>query len=172
MACSSGDATVSAMVFGFAPGYVARTTIVGGTTSGYSLIGKRHIAISPTMKMTMENTPAKMGRRMKKSEKFITFDLVEDWPDSEVPSSKDQAPEKIQSPSSKKAAPRPDDLGFGPWDFSGAWTLVLGAFSSEPFVFSVRFAFQRLATFCPPPSATASCGMTGIPGRTRWRPST
>ena len=37
--CSSGDATVSAMTFGFAPGYVARTTTVGGTTCGYSLIG-------------------------------------------------------------------------------------------------------------------------------------
>ena len=38
--CSSGEATVSAMTFGFAPGYVARTTTVGGTTCGYSLIGR------------------------------------------------------------------------------------------------------------------------------------
>ena len=39
--CSRGDATVSAMTFGFAPGYEVRTTTVGGTTSGYSLRGKR-----------------------------------------------------------------------------------------------------------------------------------
>src|SRR5438552_9790121 len=74
MACSSGDATVSAMVFGFAPGYVARTTMVGGTTSGYSLIGNRHMAINPRMKMTVESTPANIGRRIKKSEKFIAFE--------------------------------------------------------------------------------------------------
>src|SRR5437879_11266236 len=72
MACSSGDATVSAMVFGFAPGYDARTTMVGGTTSGYSLMGKRHIAIKPTRKIAAESTPAKIGRRMKKCENFIT----------------------------------------------------------------------------------------------------
>src|ERR1051325_6405304 len=71
MACSSGDATVSEMVFGFAPGYDARTTMVGGTTSGYSLIGNRHIAIKPTRKMIAESTPAKIGRRMKKWENFI-----------------------------------------------------------------------------------------------------
>src|SRR5438552_5521291 len=47
--------------------------MVGGTTSGYSLIGRRHIAISPTMKITMESTPAKIGRRIKKWEKFISF---------------------------------------------------------------------------------------------------
>ena len=41
IACSSGDATVSAMTCGLAPGYMARTTTVGGTTSGYSLIGKQ-----------------------------------------------------------------------------------------------------------------------------------
>src|SRR2546430_4967334 len=71
MACSSGDATVSAMVFGFAPGYVARTTMVGGTTSGYSLMGSRPSAVNPTMKITTESTPAKIGRRIKKWEKFI-----------------------------------------------------------------------------------------------------
>src|ERR1041384_3980604 len=71
MACSSGDATVSEMVFGFAPGYDARTTMVGGTTSGHSLMGKRHIAIKPTRKMIAESTPAKIGRRMKKWENFM-----------------------------------------------------------------------------------------------------
>src|SRR5262245_37297040 len=45
--------------------------MVGGTTSGYSLIGNRTIAIRPMMKMMIESTPAKMGRRMKKWEKFI-----------------------------------------------------------------------------------------------------
>ena len=37
--CSSGEATVSAITFGLAPGNAARTTTVGGTTPGYSLIG-------------------------------------------------------------------------------------------------------------------------------------
>src|SRR5437868_12858553 len=45
--------------------------MVGGTTSGYSLIGSRNIAIKATMKIIVESNPAKMGRRMKKSEKFI-----------------------------------------------------------------------------------------------------
>src|SRR3974390_222819 len=71
MACSSGEATVSAMVLGLAPGYVARTTIVGGTTSGYSLIGSCQTASSPSRKITLESTPAKIGRRMKKFEKFM-----------------------------------------------------------------------------------------------------
>jgi hypothetical protein len=44
---------------------------VGGTTSGYSLMGNRHMAINPTRKITMESTPAKIGRRMKKCEKFM-----------------------------------------------------------------------------------------------------
>ena len=49
--CSSGAATVSAIVFGLAPGYVARTTTVGGTISGYSLTGNRNSDIAPTIKM-------------------------------------------------------------------------------------------------------------------------
>ncbi len=76
MACSKGDATVSAMVSGVAPGYVARTTIVGGTTSGYSLIGSLNIAKRPITKIAMDNTPAKIGRLMKKSEKFMVLPLV------------------------------------------------------------------------------------------------
>ena len=39
ISCSSGAATVSAITLGLAPGYWARTTTVGGTTSGYSEIG-------------------------------------------------------------------------------------------------------------------------------------
>jgi hypothetical protein len=62
---SASTATVSEIVLGFAPGYVACTATVGGTTSGYSLMGNRHIAINPMRKM-IESTPAKTGRRMKK----------------------------------------------------------------------------------------------------------
>ncbi len=39
--------TVSAMVLGEAPGYVPLTTTVGGTISGYSLIGSDGIATVP-----------------------------------------------------------------------------------------------------------------------------
>ena len=60
-----------AIVFGLAPGYVARTTTVGGTISGYSLTGNRNSDIAPTIKMISDNTPAKMGRRMKKCENFM-----------------------------------------------------------------------------------------------------
>ena len=70
MACSSGDATVSAMTCGFAPGYSARTTTVGGTTSGYSLIGSSFSEMAPLMKMIADSTPAKIGRFTKKLEKF------------------------------------------------------------------------------------------------------
>ena len=75
MACSSGAATVSEIVFGFAPGYVAKTTMVGGTTSGYSLMGSRYIEISPSRNTMAESTPAKIGRRMKKWENFIGRNL-------------------------------------------------------------------------------------------------
>src|SRR5579883_2524912 len=71
IACSSGAATVSEMVLGLAPGYTAFTTTVGGTTSGYSLTGRRVREISPTRKMMIETTPAKIGRLMKKSERFM-----------------------------------------------------------------------------------------------------
>src|SRR5579884_442204 len=59
------------MVFGFAPGYRAETTTVGGTTSGYSLTGRRNREMAPTSRMTVDSTPAKIGRLMKKSEKFM-----------------------------------------------------------------------------------------------------
>src|SRR5258705_8578392 len=45
--------------------------MVGGTTSGYSLMGKRPIASKPTIKTIVESTPAKIGRWIKKLEKFI-----------------------------------------------------------------------------------------------------
>src|SRR5579884_1392906 len=78
MDCSSGEATVSAIVLGFAPGYFAWTTTVGGTTSGYSLTGNRQSASKPTKKIMADKTPAKMGRRMKKFEKFIVVPLQAD----------------------------------------------------------------------------------------------
>src|ERR1700722_680503 len=62
---SSGVATVSATVSGFAPGNNAVTTTDGGTTSGYSEIGNRVIGIRPARKMATELTPAKIGRSMK-----------------------------------------------------------------------------------------------------------
>src|ERR1043165_6877339 len=68
---SSGVATVSAITFGFAPGYCARTTTEGGTTSGYSEIGRLHIAMRPARKIRSESTPAKIGRSMKKRERFM-----------------------------------------------------------------------------------------------------
>jgi hypothetical protein len=46
-----------------------------------------------------------------------------------APSSKDQAPEKLQGPSSKlqilKLVPKP--LGFGVWDLGFLWKFELGA---------------------------------------------
>ena len=50
--------------------------MVGGTTSGYSLMGSLNIASSPMMNMAMESTPAKIGRRMKKWEKFMSVENV------------------------------------------------------------------------------------------------
>ena len=46
-------------------------TTVGGTISGYSLMGSCVSAMAPTRKMTIEMTPAKIGRLMKKSEIFM-----------------------------------------------------------------------------------------------------
>src|SRR5476649_1994591 len=68
---SSGAATVSAMIFGLAPGYCARTTTDGGTTSGYSEIGSMKIEIRPATKMMIDKTAAKIGLSTKKREIFI-----------------------------------------------------------------------------------------------------
>ena len=70
---SSGVATVSAMVFGLAPGNNAVTTTVAGTTSGYSETGSWKAEISPARKIRKEITPAKIGRSMKKRERFIAL---------------------------------------------------------------------------------------------------
>ncbi|EKQ63187.1 hypothetical protein WS7_03285 [Xanthomonas citri pv. malvacearum str. GSPB2388] len=77
MASSSGVATVSAMTLGLAPGYTARTCTLGGTTSGYSLIGRSGMAIRPAAKMMIDSTAAKIGRSMKKREKSIGMVLKE-----------------------------------------------------------------------------------------------
>src|SRR5258706_11633619 len=63
--------TVSAMVFGDAPGYWPLTTTVGGTISGYSLIGSTGIANIPAAVMRIASTVAKIGRSMKNDEMFI-----------------------------------------------------------------------------------------------------
>ena len=65
IACSSGAATVSPMTLGLAPGKLARTTTVGGTTSGYSLIGSWNNEMPPAIRMISDNTAAKIGRLMK-----------------------------------------------------------------------------------------------------------
>src|SRR5882672_8291589 len=75
---SSGEATVSAMTLGLAPGYCARTTTDGGTTSGYSEIGIWRSAKSPETKMSTDNTPAKIGRSIKKREMFMSRPLTRD----------------------------------------------------------------------------------------------
>src|ERR1044072_3926464 len=72
--CSSiGVATVSAITFGFAPGYCARTTTDGGATSGYSEIGMARIVSRPATKISTDMTPAKIGRSMKNLEMFMAF---------------------------------------------------------------------------------------------------
>ena len=68
--CSSGAATVSAIVLGLAPGYVPRTTTVGGTTLGYSLIGSTNSDSAPATVISSDRTAAKIGRSMKKRETF------------------------------------------------------------------------------------------------------
>src|SRR6476661_7923801 len=85
IASSSGIATVSGLTFGLAPGYVARTTTVGGTTSGYSEIGNPRSAISPARKISTDSTPAKVGRSMKNLEKFmvVLYSAAEGLPNAE-----------------------------------------------------------------------------------------
>src|SRR6267142_2408859 len=68
---SSGVATVSAMTLGLAPGNWAFTTTVGGTTSGYSEIGSWKTDTAPARKIRTEMTPAKIGRSMKKRDRFM-----------------------------------------------------------------------------------------------------
>lgn len=48
---------------------------VGGTTSGYSVIGSSGIAITPAAKIRMDKTAANIGRSTKKREKSFTTRL-------------------------------------------------------------------------------------------------
>ena len=68
---SSGEATVSAITFGLAPGYCACTTTEGGTTSGYSEIGSLKSEITPASRIRTDSTPAKIGRSMKNLDMFM-----------------------------------------------------------------------------------------------------
>src|SRR3981189_3617675 len=63
--------TVSAMVLGEAPGYWPLTTTVGGTISGYSLIGRFGIASKPATVINIASPSANIGRSMKNEEMFI-----------------------------------------------------------------------------------------------------
>src|SRR5690349_19449658 len=69
---SSGVATVSAITLGLAPGYCARTTTEGGTTSGYSDTGSARSASRPPMSISTDSTPAKIGRSMKNLDRFMS----------------------------------------------------------------------------------------------------
>jgi hypothetical protein len=68
---SSGMATVSAITLGLAPGYWARTTTAGGTTSGYSDTGRARRESRPASRISSDSTPAKMGRSMKNLDRFM-----------------------------------------------------------------------------------------------------
>src|SRR6202041_2852891 len=70
--CSSGVITVSAMVLGEAPGYCPLTTTVGGTISGYSLMGSTGMARRPATVRRIASTEAKIGRSMKNEKMFMT----------------------------------------------------------------------------------------------------
>src|SRR5580658_4077037 len=59
------------MVFGEAPGYWPLTTTVGGTISGYSLMGSPGIDRRPATVRRIASTEAKIGRSMKNEEIFM-----------------------------------------------------------------------------------------------------
>src|SRR5258708_6116163 len=71
IASSRGEATVSAMTLGLAPGNWARTITDVGMISGYSAKGSLKIEIRPASRMMIDRTPAKMGRSMKNFEIFM-----------------------------------------------------------------------------------------------------
>src|ERR1044071_2168589 len=109
--------------------------MVGGTTSGYSLIGSRNIASKPTMKITVESTPAKIGRRMKKWEKFIALwvPVVLCRPYLKIPNSKFQTPKKSQGRNSQTTPVRWGCLRLAIGHFSEAVRFGYGAFSFQAF---------------------------------------
>jgi hypothetical protein len=65
---SSGVATAAAIVCGLAPGRLADTLIVGKSTFGRSLTGRRRYAISPNIRMPNMTSVVATGRRMNKAE--------------------------------------------------------------------------------------------------------
>src|SRR5205814_3475115 len=62
---SSGVATAAAIVSGLAPGRLAFTEIVGKSTVGKSLTGKRRYATAPTKRIPIMTSAVIIGRRMK-----------------------------------------------------------------------------------------------------------
>src|SRR5262245_48703267 len=75
IASSMGVATVSAITLGLAPGYCARTTTDGGTTSGYSETGITRRASRPDRKISTDSTPAKIGRSMTNLDRFMALEV-------------------------------------------------------------------------------------------------
>src|SRR6185312_16556527 len=69
--CSSGATTVEATTSALAPGYCPVTLTTGGAISGYWAMGRRPNATAPMITKTIEITPAKIGRSMKKCEMRI-----------------------------------------------------------------------------------------------------
>src|SRR3954454_16053607 len=72
---SSGVATADAIVSGLAPGRLALTVIVGKSTVGRSLTGKRRYAVMPKNRMPAMTRTVVTGLRMNSSEKFISLVL-------------------------------------------------------------------------------------------------
>ena len=66
ISCSSGAATVSAMVSAEAPGNTAVTATDGGAISGYCASGRNCSEKMPISVITTEITPAKIGLSIKK----------------------------------------------------------------------------------------------------------
>src|SRR4029079_12316106 len=69
---SSGVATADAIVSGLAPGRLAFTVIVGKSTVGKSLTGRRRYAVIPKNRMPAITRTVVTGRRINSSEKFIS----------------------------------------------------------------------------------------------------
>lgn len=64
--CSTGVATILAMVDALAPGYTALTTTVGGVIDGYCSMGRPRNVTHPAITISIDKTVANIGRLMKK----------------------------------------------------------------------------------------------------------
>src|SRR5260221_14218019 len=71
IASSRGEATVSAMTLGLAPGNWARTITDVGMISGYSEKGSLKIEVRPASRLMTDRTPAKIAGSMKNFEIFM-----------------------------------------------------------------------------------------------------